>query len=118
MAHLCQFWPFQRLPNSAHYNSAIKIFTCHIWQECHLYLYFCITAYIIMGFGLLPLSTYLPILELKIVYPIWHLFRFTKVAISKSNFCQMWENLQSNSANFSLIKGCQILCMLTIILMA
>ena len=44
-----------------------------------------------MGFGLLHLSTYLPILELKIVCPIWHLFRFTKVAISKSNFCQMWE---------------------------
>ena len=72
-----------------------------------------------MGFVLLHLSTYLPILELKIVCPIWHLFRFTKVAISKSNFCRMWENLQSsNSANFGLIKGCQILRMLTIILIA
>ena len=44
MARLYQFWLFQRLPNSAHYNSATQfginkwqIFTCHIWQECHLF---------------------------------------------------------------------------------
>ena len=95
---MCQFWPFQRLPNSAHYNSAIQIFTCHIWQECHLYLYFHITAYI-MGFGLLHLSTYLQILELKIVCPIWYLLsQFWCMAY----LCQFWPFQRlSNSAHYN-----------------
>ena len=62
-------------------------------------LYFGITAYI-MGFSLQHLSTYLPILELKIVCPIWHLLRFTKVVTSKSNFYQMWEKFAIQFCQF------------------